>query len=287
MSPRSPRAGLTIIELISALVLFVIIFALLMTIFRIATRLWAPDQSNQQLQAHGDTVMDILATDFYQAVADTGTVPGGGKTNEPCFVLDCNTNTLASTMAPQIVLYFARQAAPQTPTQAPALRNALDAVFYVCYSNCLSRHAYPLERDTWTDETQKTLGDLIEDCRPSVGDILSAYNWFQRPAANRPNKGTHSLLADQCAFAVMATLPPDALKNPISDPEPLVTVDQCETYVVPDFLDAVLILYDEVDWNMLGTLSRDTTQEGAMRREFLGKQFSKRMAYPAKGGARR
>jgi len=285
------RSGLTIIELITSLVLFVMIFGMLMAVVRIAVNLWTPDQSDSQLQARGDTVMDVLANDFYQAVADNGATFPNAKTNDPCFVLDCNTNTLANTTVPQIVLYFARQASPTTPLTrgSPDQRNALDAVFYVCYSNCLSRHIYPLVRGTWKDNSE-TLSDLLSAARNELDSGLPGiYAWFRSTGGvASPDWGSHSLLASRCNFAALATLPPEMLKNPFSDPEPLVRFDQCEAYVVPDFLDAALILYDEAEWNTLNTPppASETTEETGLKRAFLGKQFSKRMAYPAKGGAR-
>ena len=276
-------SGLTLIELITALALFVLIFALLMAVLRSASRLWSPDQSDTQLQTRGDTVMDILANDFYQAIADNGVVYG--KTNEPSFMLDCNTNNLSiSTSEPTIVLYFARHASSKITSGTPSERLSLDAVFYVLWENRLSRHSYPLTRD-WTDDT-KTLGVLLLEARDMLADeIEAAYAWFEGGSAF-PSQGQHSLLAERCEFAAVAALPPAALKNVLVADDPLVILDECEAYAVPDFLDVALMLYDEADWRIFQSQTAVPTPEEAMRLEHLGKPFSKRITYPAKGGSR-
>jgi len=293
-------------------------------VFRSVTRLWLPEQSSKQLQARGDTALDILASDFYQAVADVGIVPdGGGTTNNPGFVLDCpmlqpesvkptdtqqvvlqmiiwnaqlypDSSTLNS---PQIVLYFARHALPRTPIsagEALSQRLSLDAVFYVCYSNCLSRHVYPLVRNTWDDNADDTVSTLLDKRkRDLIGDL--APQWYH--GGPPPPAGQHSLLADRCDFAALVTLAPTALnRNPLEIaplPKPpdfnstsLAFFWQCEAFAVPEFLDVALVLYTEADWNMRTALQGNTTPQAEMKREYIGTKFSKRITFPAKKGAR-
>ena len=286
---RARCSGLTLIELITALALFVLVFALLMTVLRFASHLWVPDQSDQQLQACGDTVMDILANDYYQAIADRGVIPLSGKTNEPTFVLDCNTNTLSTAVEDaRVVLYFARHASSKMLTDDP-LRTSLDAVYYVLYRNCLSRHVYPVVHAAWENNTQ-TLGDfLLEGHDFLLGEIDTIYNTFETGIGASTLVGSHSLLAERCEFAAVAALPPTMLKEVLVTDETLVVLDQCEAYAVPDFLDVALMLYSEADWKALNTLLDNggaSTDDERMKLEFLGKPFSKRIVYPAKGGAR-
>ncbi|MCL1919861.1 MAG: hypothetical protein FWG50_02100 [Kiritimatiellaeota bacterium] len=280
------------IELITALALFILIFVMLLTILRSANRLWSPDQSAAQLQARGDTVTDILANDFYQAVADNWNVRG--QNDKPTFVVDCDTNALANAAGtPHLALYFARHASPRTPlaTGDPTQRLSLDAVFYVLYKDCLSRHAYPLFR-AWDEDATETLGDLLEkELGKLDGAIVGIYDWFADPIKNPPpTEGLHSLLAERCEFAIVATITPDMLKDSPYDASamPLVGTYQFEAYAVPDFLDVALMLYSEQDWIALHqqpSPSASQTDE-RMRLEHLGTPFSKRIAYPAKGGAR-
>jgi len=315
------RSGLTMIEVITALALFVIIFAMLMTVFRTVTRLWLPEQSAKQLQARGETVMDLLASDFYQAVADTGIMLDGGERTTPCFVLDCpmdvppkpeenkdtpqvvlqmilsnaqlhpNASTLDS---PQIVLCFTRHALPRTSLstdETPDKRISLDAVFYVCYSNCLSRHVYPLVRSGWDDNPSDTVSDLLVRRGTQLINELPL-DWYRGNALPQSLAGQHSLLADRCDFAILATLPPTMLSQSSPTPDsdkPLVFVWQCEAYAMPDFLDAAIILYDEADWNMRAVFQAkggSLSQQEEMKREFLGVRSSKRITFPAKGGSR-
>jgi len=322
----SRKTGLTMIELVSALALFVIIFAMLMSVFRMVTRLWLPEQSSKQLQARSETVMDILANDFYQAVADKGIVPDEGEMNRPSFVLDCpmdmgtQPTVNATTDTPQtvlqtilrnaqitpnastrddaqVVLCFTRHASPRTPLsdEDPSQRISLDAVFYVCYSNCLSRHVYPLVRDSWVDNAEDTASALLIARGKQLATELSAkLNWYR--GGEPPSEGQHSLLADRCDFAILATLPPAVLSQPpfvlgsIAEPapdpsKPLNFFWLCEALAVPDFLDVAIILYNDEDWNTRAALQNDNTPRADLKREFLGVRSSKRITFPAKRGA--
>jgi len=288
MRKQGRRAGMTMIELISALALFVIIFGTLMIILRAAMHLWAPEQSNQQDQIRGETVMDILVSDFYQGFADNGAAVHL-STNEPSFVLDCDTNTLATAaMDPKIVLYFARHASPKIASQDPPMRASLDAVFYVCYSNCLSRHVYPLQYDSWTDDTRKTLGELLRERYSQLsGEIQDIYGWLPSGIPGT-SEGLHSLLADRCEFAALAILPPALVRQETGSIEPLVILDRCEAFALPDILDVALVLYNDEDWNKRQRILNGTLphEEAERIQGFLGKLFSKRIAFPAKGGSR-
>lgn len=286
---RARRSGMTMIELITALVLFAIIFGVLMIVLRSATRLWIPDQSQQQEQAVGDAVTDILASDFYQAFADNGVLADGSTSDNPCFWLDCNTNALASAAdRPQVVLYFARHASPRTTGFGSSYdrRASLDAVFYVCYSNCLSRHVFPIYHDEWS--AAPSLSEVLLGWKTALeSEATALYGWF-RTGGEAPVEGLHSLLAERCEFAALAILPPapEVMKDPPDTAEPLIAVDTCEAYEIPDFLDVGFILYSEADWRERNALLTDASPETDMRRAHLGKQFSKRIAFPAKGGSR-
>jgi hypothetical protein len=196
---------------------------------------------------------------------------------------------------PQIVLYFARhtlpKASPLAADDAPGLRLTLEAVFYVCYSNCLSRHVYPLARDSWEDSTADTVSELLLARRDQLLGELPPEWWQGKPLPD--SKGQHSLLVDRCDFALVATLPPamvsespvmlhDSAAPPLDLTKQLGFFWRCEAFAVPDFLDVAFILYDDVDWNTRAALRGDTSERAEIKREFLGTKFAKRMTFPAK-----
>ncbi|MCL2788904.1 MAG: hypothetical protein FWD59_10525 [Micrococcales bacterium] len=282
------------IEVVAAVALFVIIFALLMTVFRSVTRLWLPEQSSKQLQTRADTVMDILASDFYQAVADSGTLNGVTNAQHFSFMLDFSLVTLDKAQEEtQVVLAFARHALPRTPLvdEEPTLRVSLDAVFYVCYSNCLSRHVYPLVRNAWDDNADDTMNALLLERKGELEATLPSLiseGWFRGKPLPQDLAGHHSLLAERCEFEVIATLPPAMVKDGTAYDLtlPLNQLSQCKADAIPDFLDVALILYDEADWNTRAALQNDTSLRATVKREYLGMPFSKRITFPAKKGGR-
>jgi len=295
---HSLRSGMTMIELVAALALFVVILGALLTIMNTATSLWSTARGQQREQAVGRQILDLLTDDLQHAVTDA---PSNGVSSlpPPTFILDTRTNQTASGV--QIVLQFARHAKRQTfPPAQSGTPLSLDAVFYTYFDNALFRHAIPLSVD-YADP--KTLGKLLDDQRPDVEskplheDILK---YVRDPTRNPPPAPdwSFSLLAERIDLLDLpATLPEAFARKPKSKLRAAASTsatgfyrppqyNYLETDVLPDRIDVALRLHSAEDWATLQRLQNDSSAEADRTQDRLGLRFSKQITFPAQGGSR-
>jgi len=293
-----PRSGMTMIELIAALALFVIVLGSLLTILNSATSLWSSSRSQQREQAAAQNLIDLLTDDLQNAVTDSGVPSNTLTVAKPTFILDSRTNAPAEEVL--IMLQFARHASPHTLGRAPSgIPLSLDAVFYTFVGNALFRHVIPLSYPTF--DQAKPLGDLLDEQRVKVDNtslhakILEA---LANPAVQPSANWSYSVLATRIdVMGMLAALPEVYVRKTLfhKTREPQQTAaglplppeyDYLETDVLPDHLDVALRLHNEEDWNTLQQLSGKATADADRKRELLGLKFSKRITFPSQGGSR-
>ena len=305
LSGRKNRSGMTMIELVAALALFVVILGSLMTVLNTATSLWSSSRSQQHEQAAAQNISELIANDFYQAVTDSGLASNDvPETTRPTFLLS-TPPTNASPEDVTLVLAFARHASPQTFTAEgvvadPKLRVSLDAVFYTFYNNTLFRHVIPLKYTSFAEP--EPLGELLHDLRAAVesktvhDEFLAALlDPSQEPSA----KWTCVVLAQRVELVVQAALPEAYVRKQDNafDREPTEaaagagfalppTYDRLTSDVLPDQLDLALHLFSEADWSTWQRLKNDTSDDATRKKQHLGVLLSKRIAFPTKGGSR-
>ncbi len=282
-----PRSGMTMVELVAALALFVLILGSLLTILNTATSLWPSSHSQQQEQTAAENITGSIADDLYEAVTDCG-IPTNNASAEikPTFLL----STPPSNSTPNqvvVVLGFARHASPRTYTENKnAVRLSLDAVFYTSYKNALFRHAIPLSYRSYIDP--EPLGDLLETARNKVAnealhdDILKS---LSDPSVEPLSAGSYQMLAERAEIEGVATLPQNWVQKQGSGTE-TVSLGKCEACALPDRLDLALRIYSQEDWETYQTLKSDNSDAANLKKRHLGVLLTKRFTFPAKGGSR-
>jgi len=296
---RPPRSGMTMIELVAALALFIIVLGSLLTILNSATSLWSSSRSQQREQAAAQSLIDLLTDDLQNAVTDSGVPTNNTPTAaKPTFVLDSRTNAPADDVL--IMLQFARHAIPHAQGTSPSgIPVSLDAVFYTFAGNALFRHVIPLSYPTFAQA--EPLGDLLDEQRAKVENgtlhdqILKA---LSDPAIKPSADWSYSVLATRIDVLGMLAAIPEAfvrktLFHKTADARQTAAglslppeYDYLETDVLPDRLDVALRLHSEEDWNTLQRLDGQSTDEADRKRQLLGLKFSKRITFPAQGGSR-
>lgn len=282
-----PRSGMTMVELVAALALFVLILGALLTILNTATSLWSSSRSQQQEQTSAENTASSIADDLYEAVTDCG-VP----TNtvfakiKPTFLL----STPPSNSTPNqvvVVLGFARHASPRTYTDNKnAVRLSLDAVFYTYYKYALFRHAIPMSYTSYVKP--ETLGELLETARNKVAtealhdEILKS---LSDPSVTPSSPGSYQLLAERAEIEGVATLPKNWVQKQGAGAE-TVSLGECGALALPDRLDLALRLYSQEDWETYQTLKLDNSESARLKKRHLGVLLTKRLTFPSKGGSR-
>lgn len=294
----SPRAGMTMIELVAALALFVMIIGILLTVMNTATSLWSSSRSQNREQDSGHKILSLIADDLRQVVTDSGSVSNDTSTHRPTFIIDTplpdrNEEDLF------IVLQFARSASANTRSDAAdsnTPRLSLDAVYYTYYKNTLFRHVLPLATSF---DGSTPLGELLDGQRSKIEakaahDVLIAS--MRNPAVTGLPEWTCVLLAEHIELDLLATLPEPYARPashqriPASQTEGGLRLppeyDRLEADTVPDRLDVSLCLYNEEDWATLSRLMNDTSKAADLKKRYLGQLFSKRITFPTRGGSR-
>ena len=295
------RSGMTLIELLASLSLFVVILGILMTVLNSATDMWTNSRGQKRELTVAENIADLIADDLYQAVTDNG-VPANSTSVpiQPCFILWSPTNDTSKNVV--TMLGFARHASLRTySNDNTAGRLSLDAVFYTFYNYALFRHVIPLSYTSFNDP--ETLGELLETQRANVENqtlhdtILAA---VKNPTAEDPAPWSCLLLAERVQPVVLATLPEtyvrkDSAYNQISKAQQTAAglwlppqYDRLAADVLPDRIDISLHLFDKQEWPIYLELENKEklSDEDRTRLRHLGLLHSKRINLPAQGGSR-
>ena len=233
-SARSRRAGLTVLELVSALALLVIVLGTLMVALNSATDIWARNTSKTRALQKARQALDLLATDLASAVAQSTarsepTAPTSSK--EPFFIAENKSSR-------QIALYFVRQRSPAEVSGSGAL--SLEAVAYSWTTNGLSRYERPLS--TTADGTiEPTASDQLVRFKADVEKITAVSN---------------VVAASVVRFVPLVYQPLSPTLTP-SETQPLeplnASVPKIELADLPDFIDVHLACVERQDSSSAGT----------------------------------
>jgi hypothetical protein len=267
---RAPAAaGFTMIELVSALALFVVIFGILLLALNAATNLWSTSRAQRRELPSAERIAGLIADDLYQAVADP-ILATNGATLYNTFVFQ-NLPTNAVQTAPAVLLAFPRTASPRTldPDLDQTTRLALDAVFYTTYSNAFFRVAIPVH--------------IKSDHSDSLGEWFESYVG----AAQNPSYHAAALFPDNNIPDISITLLAERVIPTFATYYPSQTYyDQLETNALPDMLDLSLHIFDTADWSVFQAILQDTTPAADLERSHLGTLISRRVTLPQAGGSR-
>ena len=305
MKHRINNDGMTMIELVSALMLFIIILGGLTLALNKTTSLWSSAHTQQNEQEQADLVLNMLTDDLRQAVADTGT--NNSSSIMPTFICDASTN---QTKAVETLLQFVRHrpeiSSFNTNDSEPPF---LDAVFYTCYNDKLFRHIAPLTE--YNDSANpETIGKLLKDKYLKISteqihkDILAYLNDpvnNTKPSPFSPDPYNFSLIASfieqpyiRCGIRISLTTNDEKTDAPVIDEQmdniqittpPI--YNRFATTALPDYIDIKIRIFSKSGWNTYLDLFRNGPPDLYERKNpYLGTYRSKCIYMPTARGAR-
>ncbi len=294
---RSLRSGMTLLELVAALALFVIILGSLVMILNAATSLWGESRNQKKEQTVAQNVLDLMSDDLRHAVTDDG--PDLNAAANPCFVMESPPSNPAPNEV-TVLLGFARYAGSATPgaemTGEPSL--SVEAVFYTLYNRALYRHlvTLPCTYDGLPENKPTGIGEWLAACsNPLTGDLHDKIDRRAKVKANilEPVEPTQparchwacSLLAENASIELHAALPSKLALSESKAAEPAVVVDKLSDSREYRYLEA-RVLPDRIDI-AVGIQTEESVKQPPKAAGGIEYQScSQRITFPAQGGSR-
>jgi type II secretory pathway component PulJ len=298
MNISSSKRGMTMIELVSALMLFIFILGGLTMALNKVTTLWSSSHTKQTEQEKAELILTMLTDDLRQVVSDNGKALDQSDETPPAFICDGSTN---QTTGVKTLLQFVRLSPDNRKTNLASEKPPfLDAIFYTFYNNMLFRHVVPLQ---YTSDPPEPIGGLLEQaynqtCTPAIHNEI--INYLDDPANNPEpaTSGAFSLLATEVAQPII--LAGIASTHVTKDtPAPLFTeqrdslsittpaiYNEFKTSVLPDYIDVQIRIFNKNDWNTFLNLFNATPEEFERKEPHLGAFKSKRIFFSTTRGAR-
>ena len=218
------RTGLTVLELVAALALFVIILGTLLIALNSATDTWKRSADKSRDQQKVRQALDMMATDLACAVTEN-------MTNQPLFVASYPVDD-------RYALYFVKVLSPGEVTSNSQL--ALELISYALTTNGLSRYTQPV---------------LANTSRGTPPDIVTQLNRF-RNAVDSITIPSNILSSSIVFFLPHLYRMQDAINNtaygkqPPDPPQP--TLNNIGTDIelndLPDFVDIRIEYVYPDDW---------------------------------------
>ena len=176
--PRCPpaagsrRAGLTVLELVSALALFVVVLGTLMVALNSATDIWSRNTAKTRAQQRARQALDLLATDLASAIAQAPANPasaaasgsGGASDSEELFFI------VENAVAQKSGLYFVRQRSPLESIGARA--RSLELVAYRWTTNGLARYTRPVTTDS-ESQIEPSVSEQLKEFKQDTENVVS------------------------------------------------------------------------------------------------------------------
>lgn len=291
--PSASRSGMTLLELVAALALFVIILGSLLMLLNAATSLWSESRNQNKEQATAQNVLDLISDDLRHAVTDDAPDP----TAKPSFVMESPpTNPTPDEVT--VLLGFARHAgsAPADSQLSSAPSLAVEAVFYTLCGNALYRHVVtlPFTYDGTTEN--KTLGDRLAECGSELDKALHEKIYLRakvkanlldpvEPTQPAGCQWACSLLAENARIELRTALPRKYTLSESKETLIPVVVDTAsdsrefrylETRVLPDRIDIAIGIQTEESLNQPSQAADGTGYQSC----------SQRITFPTQGGSR-
>jgi type II secretory pathway component PulJ len=172
---RSRQSGLTVLELVSALALFVIVLGTLMVALNSATDIWSRTTGKSRTQAQARRALEQLVKDLAGAVAvptdpRRSLPPASGlaetSSDEPFFLAESQPEQ-------QTGIYFVRQCSPNEVAGEGA--RALELVAYCWTTNGLSRYAVPVVSSE-NDRIEPRVSDQLASFAQEISSLQAASN---------------------------------------------------------------------------------------------------------------
>ena len=225
---RNRRAGLTVLELVSALALFIIILGTLLVALNSATDTWTRSANRNRSQLKVRQALDLIATDLACAVApqsqrsriSSGASATPGTAQEPLFIAEAK-NT-------QIGLYFVRLLSPAELTDSKQL--SLELVAYSLTTNGLSRYTQPVS------EYPPELSDQLVFFKNGVTSLLTPSNVLSSATVQFEPRLYQPLRNTKVTTATQPVDPIDPVNSAINLAD------------LPDFVDILVAYIDKEDW---------------------------------------
>lgn len=291
--PSRSRAGMTMLELVAALALFVIIFGILLIALNTATNLWSNSRAQRRELPTAQHIADIIADDLYQALTDNAPDTNAVSTlsEYPSFILR-NTPKGANPANPAnhtVILGLVRPANTRLPVSLSAPPLSVDAVFYTAYSNCLFRTVIPFPA---TPASPRPLGELLtlaeEDALQSVQDYdpLTPLSSSSGAITTRLAERVILDITASISHALVSEISENGNYTAELDSETATVYIELSHCILPDCIDLTLYLFDPNDWNAYLSIIDDPSAEANMTRPHLGTLFSRRIFLPQSRGSR-
>jgi type II secretory pathway component PulJ len=240
------QTGLTVLELVSALSLFVIILGMLFIAVNGASDIWSHSSTQNKSQQSMRRVMEKLGDDLACAMGQ----PMTDTSDKPWFVLD-----YPSARTNQCGLYFVKSVSPAEVSGENMRSLELVAYVLATETNVLSRYTAPVSLNT--------------DANTDVGEQLNTFYTSHRPDSTIVSNVLSTLVT---TFGVIActNTPPARSTNPAGsyDNSPGRTV---KLYSLPDFVDIGLAY-----------TNRDDTTKGYTHINYM----TRRVTFPAAPASR-
>lgn len=285
------------IELVSALMLFLLILGGLTLAVNKATALWSSSHSKQTEQETADLILNLIEDDLRHAVTDNAPDRNNNE-SPPTFFIDGEQLDHANEV--KAVLQFIRHRS-YISKRANKSSPALDAVFYTYYGNSLFRHVIPLE---YSDiNNPEHIGELLKQLQPSIENPAlhkQIITYLNNPAESAPpTQNAFSLLAHNIQQpGVIAAIPyayANAPANQLYNQsfilnnsiQTLPEYSKLETKVLPDYVLIAVRVFNEADWKTYRDLLDSGDQIAFDRKEpHLGRTVSRRISFQTSRGAR-
>lgn len=290
------ESGMTMIELVSALILFILILGGLTLALNKATTLWSSSNSHQKDQETADLILKFIEDDLQHAVTDNAPDIDNNEAL-PTFLVDSEQ---ANAGEVKIVLQFIRHRSyiSQLSNNKPP---ALDAVFYTYYDNALFRHVIPLEYKDINNPEH--IGKLLNELKSTIETPAlhtKILDYLTNPTGSSPsNGGTFSVLAQNIHQpVVIAGIPEEyatdsantiynesfTLNNSIRTlPEYI----KLESKVLPEYIFIALRIFNESEWATYQTLMNSADEATiSIKEPRLGQTVSRRISFNTTRGSR-
>ena len=233
---RSRRAGLTVLELVSSLALFIIILGALLVALNSATDIWTRSANRNRDQQKVRQALDLVATDLASAVAPrrfdaTAAVASAtpGTAQKPVFIAERN--------ATQVGLYFIRMCSPVELADARQL--SLNMVAYSWTTNGLSRYTRPVQDETGSRSAAPDLNQQLERFK---SDVL-----ITQPPSNILTSATVGFAT--LLYQPLRVTPPTAnAAIPYIGQDDAAVFSEVKLDDLPDFVDILIAYADPEDW---------------------------------------
>lgn len=298
---RRRQTGLTMIELVAALAMFVMILGILYSLLNAATNLWATANNGQKEMETAERLLATIEDDLTQAVTDNGSVTNTLTGTEAASFV-CTSDFPAGDDSVAIFLRFARPASSRVNLSGmdEERRLSLDAVFYSYCNYAVYRHVIPLEHPE--EEETKALSELLEEAQRKTDFAAICRNLENDPTGEslQSEPGLHSCMARYVTdIMVVGSIPYTDLEESLHVEKPDedrsegdVLLPDSDDYMtiwantLPDRIDVSLVIQKADDWVRWRTLTEKGDTESARAADSLGIKASRRITFTTKGGSR-